>query len=661
MLFYPTESITMRKHAGWLSKKMIRYVVLMIMLSFSGCSHMGDWGRRIDWKEIDFEHLPGEKEYPDAGAVILLDDGSLEIYKAGMDGLSVFERHRIVKILNPRGHRYLNVAIPYSPDSRVDDIQARTVSPDGKITVLDKEDIFDITFYPFFVFYSDRRAKLFALPAVENGSIIEYRYRVNIRTYTFWHGWQFQDTAPTLLSRFTLVEPSEWDVHYRVYGMELEPQTDINPPSFKNTYTWEARDVPPLKTEFGMPPTHKTAARLVLAPIGIEAWDDVAAWYYRLAEPRIAAGSGIKARVSQLTEGVTTEKEKLRRIYDWVRDHIRYIAVSIGIGGFQPHPAEEILNNRYGDCKDMTTLLCAMVREADINAYEVLISTRQNGMPDTTLPSQLVFNHAIAYCPTVGDSGIWMDATAKGCPFGQLPWYDQGLPVLVVGDGGKASLPTTPRLPPDSNRTLVDWHVILDSTGMARIEGTSVVSGAPAVEMREEFITSSVEERQDWLERWLARRCPGVTLDSFRIEGIGPVEDPLQASYTFRAQRFAIRRPGELVFSPGTISSFDLADYFRADERVHPIQFMYGHQNELHMTVDLPAGWTAAEPVWFDSLSSPFGSATWSWHSDSIRCHVQSVLCLEGEDILPNRYAEFRDFMDNKSVRDLRQVVLKKK
>ncbi len=648
-------------HAGQPSRAIIRLIVVILVLSFFGCSHMGEWGKRIDWKEIDFRHLPGEKEYPGAGAIILLDDGSMEIYNAGRDGLSVFQRHRIVKILNPQGHRYLNVVIPYSPASRVDNIMARTISPDGKITVLDKEDIFDITFYPFYVFYSDRRAKLFTLPAVEDGSIIEYRYRVNVRTYTFSHGWQFQDTAPTLLSRFTLVEPSEWDVHYRVYGMELEPQTDINPPSFKNTYIWEVRDVPPLKTEIGMPPIRKTAAHLIMSPIGIETWDDVAAWYYRLAEPKIAAGSGIKERVLQLTEGVATEKEKLRRIYEWVRDHIRYIAVSIGIGGFQPHPAEEILKNRYGDCKDMTTLLCAMVREAGIDAYEVLISTRQNGVPDTTLPSQLVFNHAIAYCPTVGDSGVWMDATAKGCPFGQLPWYDQGLPVLVVGDGGKASLPTTPRLPPDSNHSAVNWHVALDSTGMARINGMSIVSGAPAVEMREEFIASSMEERREWLERWLARRCPGVTLDSFRIESIDPVEDPLQVIYTFRAQQFAIRRPGELVFSPGTISSLDLSAYFRADERVHPIQFMYGHKNELHLTVDLPDRWTAEEPAWSDSLTSPFGSAAWSWQSDSTRYHIQSVLRLEGEDIPPDRYAEFRDFVDEKNERDLRQVVLKKK
>ena len=233
--------------------------------------------------------------------------------------------------------------------------------------------------------------------------------------------------------------------------------------------------------------------------------------------------------------------------------------------------------------------------------------------------------------------------------------------VLVVGDGGEASLPTTPQLPPDSNRSVVNWLVVLDSTGMARVEGSCTVSGAPAVEMREEFIASSCEERQVWLERWLARRCPGVTLDSFRIESIDPVEDPLRISYTFRAQQFAIRRPGELVFSPGTISSLDLSAYFRADERVHPIQFMYGHQNELHLTVDLPDGWTAEEPAWSDYLSSPFGSVAWSWQSDTDRYHIQSVFRLEGEDIPPDRYAEFRDFVDAKNERDLRQVVLRTK
>ena len=136
-----------------------------------------------------------------------------------------------------------------------------------------------------------------------------------------------------------------------------------------------------------MPPGSEIVARLALAPLEIETWEDVAEWFHKLAEPQIKAGKGVKELASTLTRGVENEEDKLRIIYEWVRDKIRYVAVDIGIGGYQPHPAEEVLGKRYGDCKDMTTLLCSLAREAGLEAYEAIVSTWQQGIPDTSLPS----------------------------------------------------------------------------------------------------------------------------------------------------------------------------------------------------------------------------------------------------------------------------------
>ena len=634
-------------------------IVISVLFFVFSCAHRGDWAKHIEWKEIDFGSIPGQEEYPDAGAIVLLDEGKMEIFEGGQTGLSVFEQHRIVKILNSSGHRYLNIAIPYTTESTVDHIQARTISPEGKITVLKKEAVFDITFYPNFVFYSDQRAKLFTMPAVEDGSLIEYEYRLNIGTRTFWHSWNFQDNVPTLLSRFTLVEPSDWDVHYQLYGIDIEPRVEEGPRGFKSTYVWETRDVDGRKYEVGMPSYRETVARLALAPAGVEKWKDVAEWYYDISEPQIRAGSGVKKLASTLTEGIRDDEDRLKRIYEWVRDHIRYIAVSIGIGGFQPHPAEDILVNRYGDCKDMTTLLCSMVREAGMDAYEVLVSTWQNGQPDTTLPSQLQFNHVIAYCPTVGDSGIWMDATEKGCPFGRLPWYDQGMPVLVVGKEGEARLPITPRIPPDSNRTIVNWLVELDSSGTASVDGETRLWGAHATEIREELFQESVDARRQWIERSLADRCSGAVLDSFRIDGLDPVEDPLTLSYVFHTNTFAVFRSGEMAFRPGSFSAFDLPDRFRSLERVHPIRFMFGFRSEFDITVNLSQDW-AGVSILSDSLMSPFGSAYWNWSADGDVLRIQSTYSLSGDDVKPEDYCVFRDFLEDIRERDLREVVLRR-
>ncbi len=632
-----------------------------LLAALLSCAHNRDWGRQIVWDELDFSSLPGQAEYPDAGAVILHDEVITTVVKSGEINYSDLERHRIVKILNTRGQRYANIAVPYTPPSKVVRLQARTISPEGNIAVLAKDDIYDINLYPDFVFFSDQRAKLFTVPAVENGSVVEYRYLVRMRNTAFWHSWLFQASVPTLLSRFAMTVPSEWGIDYRVYGIDTEAQVTTVPGGTESMYVWEARDVPAQKTEIAMPPGNEFVARLALAPLGIETWEDVAEWYRKLAEPQIKAGKGVKELASVLTRGVESDEEKLRIIYEWVRDKIRYIAVNIGIGGYQPHPAEEVLENRYGDCKDMVTLLCSLVREAGLEAYEVIVSTWQNGIPDTSLPSPYQFNHAIAYCPTIGDGGIWMDATEKGCPFGKLPWYDQGLPVLVVGREGEAKIISTPRVSPDSNRVLLDWDIELQSTGAATVKGKTRLWGAPASELREDLYYGSPKARRQWLETYLAGKCSGVKLDSFRVVKLTSVSDPLTIFYTFHTAIFAIPRAEEIVFRPGEILASELPDYFRSPNRAHPIRFNFGSLAELNLTVMLPQDYVVNTPDLSDSLVTSFGSAYRSRSTDGNVYRTHKSYRLLGEDIAPQHYESFQNFLDVIRERDLREVVVSRK
>jgi len=646
-------------------KNFIIQILLVVLISsvavyIFSCAHNGDWAKRLNWKEFNFADLPGEKEYSDAGAIILLDEGTMQVFGSNQLPMSLFERHRIIKILNNRGIHYANITVPYTPQTGIEEIQARTISPIGKIKVLDKKNIYDVTLYPRFIFYSDQRAKIFTMPAVEDGSVIEFRYKLRINGRSLWPSWNFQDHVPTLKSRFSLSTPGEWDVNYKLYNIELEPFISKAPQGFKSSYRWEATDVAALKSEFGMPSLNECLARLEIAPIDITTWDDVTEWYHSLPEPQIKAGKEARELALSLIEGVDNNRDKLRAIYEWVRDEIRYIAVAIGIGGFQPHPAEEILINRYGDCKDMSTLLCSLAREVGIEAYEVLVSTWQNGDPDTSLPSPFQFNHAIAYCPSVEENGTWMDATEKGCPFGNLPWYDQELPVLVVGKEGKAEIITTPSLPADSNLAQIDWYVELKENGAATIKGKIVYKGAPATEMRELISFASNDAQRHWLETYLATRCSGANLDSFQISGLNPVYDPLIVSYSFHTNTFATVRTNELAFKPGQILAFELPDYFRSPDRNHPIQFYFGFRNELKLTLALPAKWMIDTPTSSDSIISAFGSASWTFLIKDKFLNVQIDILLNGVRVNNEQYQDFQYFLDRIEERNLWEVVLNK-
>ncbi len=630
----------------------------VVLLSALSCAHQGEWGRRVNWQGLSLGTLPTQDDYPGASAVVLLDEAEMDVLSGSQLPLSIFERHRIVKVLSRRGFRYANVVIPYDSKSTVEKIRARTISPDGRITVLDPADIYDISLYPQYVWYSDQRAKIFALPNVEVGSVLEYRYTMTIGNLTFWHSWLFQDDDPVLLSRFKLVSPAEWDVEYKVYGLNVEPKVQKAPKGFRSTYVWEARDVAPLKPEFGMPPLRECAARLAIAPAGMKSWRDVGEWYGKLAGPQMEANEAIRKLANRLTRDATTDREKLRRLYEWVRDQVRYIAVEIGIGGFRPHPAAEVLRHRYGDCKDMATLLCTLAQEAGLDVRQAILSTWQNGRPDTSLHSQLQFNHVIAVARGVDSTDVWMDPTEKGCPFGKLPWYDQGLPALVVCQDGQAELVTTPAEPPDSNRLVLRWVADLDSSGGALVRGSLSLRGAQASELREQYQLMSDEAKRVWLETSLAARCSGAELQRFSVEGLDPVRDPLRIQYTFRTSTFAAAETGRLTIFPGQFTGFDLPDLFRPRERRFPVRFRFGSWTELDLTLHLPRGFWPVEPQTRDSVRSDFGLGRWEWSTCGNTLRLQFTYRLSGRDVRPKDYPRFREFLEAIRTRNLRPVVL---
>lgn len=646
----------MVKSPARLPAEWIQAVIVASLFLIAGCAPQSKLAES-GWSKKSPSELPTQEQYPDAGAIVLFHEGKMEVFAHGDLPFSVFEEHKVVRVLNNRGKQYANVIIPYSSRSEVQEIDAQTISPQGAITPLDKSTIFDVTLYPNFIFYSDQRAKIFTMPAVEEGSIIEYRYQVTLHDPTLWHAWNFQDNIPTLQSRFTLIKPSEWDILYRSYGPVGEPEFKKAPQGFKSTHIWEMKNVPALKTESAMPPQRELLTRVALAPIEFKSWNDVSHWLNDLWSPCVHGGPRTKEIAAKVTAGATGDEEKLRRIFNWVQSNVRYIAVEIGIGGYQPHQADDVCTNLYGDCKDMTILLCSLAREAGIDLQPAFLSTWFNGKPDTSLPSPLHFDHVIAHASSIGTKELWLDATDKGCPFKQLPWYDQGLPVLLVHKNSTAELAVIPCIASDSNRTVIEWNVQLDTTGTALINGHTTYEGVSAAEIRNDLIWMDHPHQRKWLETSLAKQSPGIQLDSFFIAGLSPLEDSLVVHYFFRTNMFAQWNSRQLILNPWSIAMLDLSNYFRSPTRTHPLRFQFGERILVNLNIALPVNIMHAS-VARDSVITQFGSAFWQWSCSRTTVSAEKEYSFYGNEIAPDNYPAFRQFLDNIRRLDTHELIL---
>jgi transglutaminase-like putative cysteine protease len=177
-------------------------------------------------------------------------------------------------------------------------------------------------------------------------------------------------------------------------------------------------------------------------------WQDVYNWWWSLASGKIKADSAIKNKVKELMRNKASDEEKIRAIYNFCAQKIRYVAVEYGQAGYEPHFAADIFKNKYGDCKDQAILLVTLLKEAGFIARPVLIATKEYYNLNVDFPS-LLFNHCIA-AVCLKDKLIFLDPTAQTCSFGDLPPDDQGRKVLVFNED-KYEIQETPLYPPNHN------------------------------------------------------------------------------------------------------------------------------------------------------------------------------------------------------------------
>ncbi len=635
-----------KKHNIWGILSCLNLVVVTLHL---GCAGRASW---IDSLPSEYTDNIDDKEYQDFGAVILLDEAELQILRGDIR-LSERERHRVVKIINDRGYGYANVTIPFSSQTEISAIRGRTITPDGRIYTLDPSEIYEVTAHPEFIFYSDVKAKRFTLPAVKDGSIIEYRWNERVSGYTNWNAWTFQSSVPVLQSRYRLSMPSEWDFKWTSQNIQVEFDSIPAPRGFNRVYEWRAENIPPLIPEVGMPSLNTIMGSLTFSPVGISDWQDIAHWYHNLIKERIKPTDRIRAKAQELITRAKSQREQLKILSEFVRDHVRYVAISIGIGGYQPHFAQEVLFKRYGDCKDKVTLLSALARSADIRVEPVIISTWQNGDVDTTVASQTHFNHLIARAVLDDSSVVWIDATDKMTSFGDLPWYDQDRLVWIVRTDGSGFWERTPGSDASDNMSYRQWQLTLDERGA---NGSLAIcfSGAEAHGFRRQFWSLLPKQRREWVERQIRARFPHAQIKDVRIDAIRKREQTVCIQGQFRT---GLEYPLYLPLDRFFASDWHLL--LSDSNRIFPINIRYPSTSKDKLSIEWQAGFNIEHNV----KNSAIQDSILHWHQtihDTQGLHLAQELRFTLRQIKKREIADVKTVFDDIARQQQQWILIRK-
>ncbi len=322
----------------------------------------------------------------------------------------------------------------------VEIVQARTITASGETIDVPASAILDQQPYlsqgaPAF---SDVVAKAIVFPQVSVGARTVVHYRITQKKPVLQGYFSAEEFAsPHDVRRdvtYTVIAPA--DMPMQVVGIDL-PVVKLTLPDGRIQWRAETSNAVAVPPELGSVAIRDYSQRFIAS--SLPSGEALAEAYRSLAGERSRPTANVKTLAQSLTRDVADPGEKAKVLYDWVRTHIRYVAIFLGRGGWQPHAVDGILAAGYGDCKDKATLLGALLEAAGIASTPVLVNAGHSyWMPE--LPTMQAFNHMITYVPALN---LYLDATERWAPFGVLPPEDGNKRVLHVADGRWATTPAS--------------------------------------------------------------------------------------------------------------------------------------------------------------------------------------------------------------------------
>lgn len=540
--------------------------------------------------------------YPEDAVALLLDDGVVR-YEADGRGTTTFRS--VVQVLKQEAVEGLaEREFSYSPGhQRLTINWIRVVKPDGSVvseapTVTRDADVPASLGDPV---YTDQKVRRVSLSGVAVGTIVDYSYTLEeLGPYMpgqFYGTWSVHTGAPTRRSRYILDVPAT--LSPRILERNLDFQRTERVAGGRRTYTWVRQDVPKVKPEpYAADSNGIYMSIAVAAPIE---WNDIAAWYAGLARLRYDVTPAIRTKLRDVVAGARTRDDSLAAVQRWVAQDIRYVSLSLGIGGYQPRPPREVVASGFGDCKDKATLFIAALRSMGMTAYPVLLNSA--GGVNRQLPSPDQFDHAIAAVRR--DSGYtFVDLTAELTPFGQIPYGSQGGFGLVVLPDGRGEAVTLPADSIEGSREVSRFVGELSPEGLFTGWYETWASGIRQYGMRNALASPLDSTRRATFIRSLAAALiPGAVGDSLvAFDGKDLRSEP-RLAIRLRGGRMATRSGDTEILNLPLQSSEGLASVADELEATGPRRFpidaerIFGPSvNESELRIVLPEGWRARLP-----------------------------------------------------------------
>jgi tetratricopeptide (TPR) repeat protein len=455
------------------------------------------------------------------------------------DGSSIRSVEAEIKIAADAGVKAFAVlSFTYTSTNQVVDVEyVRVRKPDG--TVIKTPD-YNLQEMPAEItrtapMYSDIREKHVAVKALGVGDTLEYKVRTRTLNSEISGQFWYEETLrkDQVIRDETLEVSLPSGKHVMVKSPDCKPQ--ISDKDGSKVYLWKYSNLESRKEEESLNPKRGTPPPSIQIST-FSSWEEIGRWYAELQQEKVAVTPAIQAKARELTSGLTTDDAKLRAIYNFVSTKIHYVGLDFGVGRYQPHSAEDVLGNEYGDCKDKHTLLAALLKASGFEAWPALIHSTQRFDPDVPSPAQ--FNHVISVVSRGGQL-VWLDTTPEVAPYGLLMSVLRGKQALVVPAGKAPSLIVAPEDPPFPQKQEFTSTGKLSADGVLTGHIVQRFRGDSEVVFRLALRQLSQSQWNEGVQKLSYALGFGGEVSNVQVKGLGQLDEPLELSYDYLRKDYA--------------------------------------------------------------------------------------------------------------------------
>ncbi|HEX7315107.1 MAG TPA: DUF3857 domain-containing protein [Pyrinomonadaceae bacterium] len=597
------------------SVALVSLLALALLLAAAPAFARGD----KDWKPVEPSELAVSAPVveKDADAEVLFWDVRVSYEENGGEPATVLNHYVRIKVFNERGREAVSkVDIPAfkfrGREIKIKDVAARTIKPGGEVVELKKEDVFERDLVK--ASGLKVKAKSFAMPGVEPGAVIEYRWREVRNGIISYERFEFSRDVPVRNVTYHIKPYGEElvDSSGKRVGLRAQTFQGNTTPFFKDKdgyYVTSMTNVPAFREEPRMPPEYSIRPWMLVYYTSERATDANKFWdaYGRRMgasfKSLVKVNDDVRKAATEAVGDAQTPEQKLEKLYAFVRAKVkRYNDDALGL---TPEQLKKIKENKspadtlkrgLGDGKDIDLLFASLASAAGFEVRLACASDREDILFPKDFPDDYFINPA-SIAVRVGDGWRLFNPGSTYVPFGMLRWQEEGQQTLIADEKEPAwvsspiSAPTRSLEKRTGKLTLSEEGVL---EGDVRIEYT----GHVAADMKEYNDDDSPAEREETLKNRLKARLASAEISDIKVENVSDPDKPFVYSFHVRVPDYA-QRTGKRLFLQPSFFQKGLGSRFPVATRRHEVYFHYPWAEEDYVEIALPEGYA------LDNAESP--------------------------------------------------------